>query len=89
VTEQLRRNFKETARKPETNVRSEKVPVEMRETKASPAADLFLPILQEAKKQTQLPIVLPSELPTSYNGLSAVLVRDKNSAGEFRYRLRV
>jgi hypothetical protein len=43
------------------------------ETKALPPANAFLSILEDAKKQTQLPLLLPSELPASYSGLSATL----------------
>jgi len=61
----------------DANLRSEKAPVQRPETKAAPPAVVFLAILQDAKKQTQLPILLPSELPDSYRGLAA-LVADAN-----------
>jgi len=58
-----------------TNLRSDKGSTQPRETRALPA-NVFLSVLEDAKKQTQLPLLLPSELPTSYSDLSAALVAE-------------
>lgn len=44
----------------------------------SSPAKVFLPILQDAKMQTQLTVLLPSELPSSYDGLAAELTAEAN-----------
>src|ERR1043165_420773 len=41
-------------------------------------AAVFLEVLQEAKQQTQLPILLPSELPVSNDNLVANLTAERD-----------
>jgi len=67
-----------------TSLPIDKGPTQTRETKAPPPATVFLSILEDAKKQTQLPLLLPSELPASYRGLSAALVAE---AGKYAINL--
>jgi hypothetical protein len=67
----------------DNSVRRDTVPIQPDQNKAVPPADVFLPILQDAKKQTRLPVLLPSDLPSSYGGLVATLAAepDKYSIG--------
>jgi hypothetical protein len=60
------------------NIRITKVPGQPSEIKALPPSNVFLAILQDAKKQTQLPLLLPSELPVSYSSLSPSLVAEED-----------